>query len=63
MRPVSVVLAMVAALLLVFFALTAHAGEGLLTILSAADSYDVPAAATLPVVSRAVAVFLAPACT
>lgn len=41
MRPVSVVLAVVAALLLAFLALTAHADEPPVTILRAANSYDV----------------------
>ena len=43
MRPVSVVLAVVAALLLVFLALTAYADEPPVTILRAANSYDVRA--------------------
>ncbi len=42
MRPVSVVLAVVAALLLTFMALTAHA-EAPVTMLRAANSYDVRA--------------------
>lgn len=46
MRPISVVLAMVAALLLAFLAITAHADEPPVTILRAANSYDVRADGT-----------------
>jgi transglutaminase-like putative cysteine protease len=46
MRPVSVVLAMVAALVLTFLALTAHADEPPVTILRATNTYDVHADGT-----------------
>ena len=46
MRPISVVLAMVAALLAAFLALSAHADEPPVTILRAANSYDVRADGT-----------------
>ena len=46
MRRVSVVLAVVAALVLTFLALTAHAEEAPVTILRAANTYDVRADGT-----------------
>lgn len=48
MRPISVVLAMVVALLLAFLALAAHAEEPPLTMLATAGSATIDAPANLP---------------